>query len=148
MAYKGKPIDSSPRREPTVEVTITWDTEDVLVQLREEAGLHSDIELSLSDDAMLPAFCGRVLDDLLHKHDADVGINWNVLGNTIRFQPDWQEMKKRLNPPKQPLSVCATCERSKTPIGRDLPAGAGDSFCTYENCEGYSKPPEPTTDWP
>lgn len=149
MADKGKSgKKATPEREPTTEVTITWDTEDVLIQLRDEAELDSDVDLSLEDDPGLPEFCGNVLDALLNKHDADVGLNWNVLGTTIRMQPGWADLKKRLNPPKPPLSICTSCGRGKAPIGRDVPGGAGNTWCTHDECEGYRKNPPPTTDWP
>ncbi len=43
--------------------------------------------------------------------------------------------------------LCVECGRLKKPIGRDLPAGAGE-WCTNCDCEFYQLEPRPDNLWP
>ena len=53
----------------TTEIRISWASEDVLEV----------------DDSLTPEQVGMVLDHLQRKHDATIGINWDVIGFTIDY---------------------------------------------------------------
>ena len=42
---------------------------------------------------------------------------------------------------------CATCRRTKAPIGRSVALGMAGSLCDRD-CEGYSREPRADTLWP
>jgi hypothetical protein len=56
---------------PTV-IYITWTIEDVLQQAKE-------MKMKITKRQ-----CGKVLDMVKHKHDANIGVNWNVIAYWIR----------------------------------------------------------------
>lgn len=45
------------------------------------------------------------------------------------------------------LVKCNVCGLRKHPIGRDVGAAAGNSYCGYD-CDGYTADPHPGYFWP
>ena len=43
---------------------------------------------------------------------------------------------------------CTTCGRTKAPHGRSVPLVGGSSYCTPDDCDGYSEAPLAGCLWP
>lgn len=59
---------STKNRELTTEISITWNASDIR-KLAEERGYQIPTDEE----------CSEILEELLDKHDAEIGINWDII---------------------------------------------------------------------
>tara|TARA_B100000900_G_scaffold404996_1_gene414024 strand:+ start:1199 stop:1438 length:240 start_codon:yes stop_codon:yes gene_type:complete len=69
-------------------ISLEWTTDDVKLQLKNRGQ-----ENSLTDDE-----CRNVLYRLLHKHDATIGVNWDVIDACIDYELSGKESNANHKP--------------------------------------------------
>ena len=65
-------------------ISLEWETEDIKQRLAER-----EEENKLTDDE-----CRNVLYRLLHKHDCNIGVNWDVIDTYIDYEISGKESKQ------------------------------------------------------
>ena len=65
-------------------ISLEWTTDDVKMQLK-----NREQEDKLTDDE-----CRNVLYRLLHKHDCDIGVNWDVIDAHIDYELSIKETEQ------------------------------------------------------
>lgn len=81
---------------PTRRIALVWTASDIRTQIAAMLEIDELDELPADADAELPAFCGEVLDALLHRHDPERGVTWDVIATTIAMRGSWPALHDRL----------------------------------------------------